>query len=78
MIKLVAGHGRQGQDPGGDLSRSRVLCSTKAWAAAATCFFAIKDDVINARAQYLDEEVVRDGQSLPAASPTTYRLSCRR
>jgi hypothetical protein len=31
----------------------------------ATCFFAIKDDLINAGAKYVDEEVVVDGSHRP-------------
>ena len=34
----------------------------------ATCFFAIKDDLSNAGATYLDAEVVRDGSSISAVS----------
>jgi protease I len=47
-----------------------------------TCFFAIKDDVINAGARYLDQEVVTDGnlvtsrkpEDLPAFMSQTIRL----
>ena len=35
----------------------------------ATCFFAIKDDVINAGAHYVDEEVVRDGNLITSRKP---------
>jgi protease I len=35
----------------------------------ATCFFAIKDDVINAGAQYLDAEVVIDGNLITSRTP---------
>lgn len=34
-----------------------------------TCFFAIKDDVINAGATYLDEEVVVDGNLISSRKP---------
>lgn len=35
-----------------------------------TCFFAIKDDVINAGAEYVDAEVVRDGQLISSRKPS--------
>ncbi len=35
----------------------------------ATCFFSIKDDVINAGAQYLDAEVVQDGNLITSRQP---------
>jgi len=47
-----------------------VLCSTTALRGKkATCFFAIKDDVINAGANYVDEEVVRDGNLITSRKP---------
>ena len=47
-----------------------VLCSTTALRGKkATCFFAIKDDVINAGAKYVDEEVVRDGNVITSRKP---------
>jgi protease I len=47
-----------------------VLCSTTALRGRkATCFMAIKDDVINAGATYLDAEVVRDGRLITSRKP---------
>ena len=47
-----------------------VLCSTQALKGKkATCFFAIKDDVINAGARYVDAEVVRDGNLITSRKP---------
>jgi protease I len=47
-----------------------VLCSTKALKGKkATCFMAIKDDVINAGATYVDEEVCRDGNLITSRKP---------
>ncbi len=34
-----------------------------------TCFFAIKDDLINAGAEYVDERVVVDGKMVTAQTP---------
>jgi protease I len=47
-----------------------VLCSTTALRGKkATCFFAIKDDVMNAGANYVDGEVVRDGNVITSRKP---------
>ncbi|MFQ5455249.1 MAG: type 1 glutamine amidotransferase domain-containing protein [Nitrospirota bacterium] len=35
----------------------------------ATCFYAIKDDIINAGAKYIDEEVVVDGKLITSRKP---------
>lgn len=42
-----------------------------------TCFFAIKDDVINAGAEYVDEEVVRDGRLITSRKPDDLPAFCR-
>jgi deglycase len=47
-----------------------LLCSTPALKGRkATCFFAIKDDVTNAGATYVDEETVVDGNVITARKP---------
>jgi protease I len=47
-----------------------VLCSTPALKGKkATCFSAIKDDVINAGATYIDAEVVVDGHLITSRKP---------
>src|SRR5690242_18925687 len=47
-----------------------VLCSTQALKGRRdTCFFAIKDDLTNAGGQYVDEEVVRDGNLITSRKP---------
>jgi protease I len=47
-----------------------VLCSTQALKGKkATCFFAIKDDVINAGADYVDAAVIRDGNLVTSRKP---------
>jgi len=42
-----------------------------------TCFSAIKDDVINAGAIYVDEEVVRDGNLITSRVPDDLPAFCR-
>jgi protease I len=42
-----------------------------------TCFSGIKDDVINAGANYVDEEVVRDGNLITSRQPDDLPAFCR-
>jgi len=43
----------------------------------ATCLSAIKDDLINAGATYVDEEVVQDGNLITSRMPTDLPAFCR-
>jgi protease I len=43
----------------------------------ATCFSGIKDDVVNAGASYLDQEVVRDGNLITSRTPDDLPAFCR-
>jgi protease I len=43
----------------------------------ATCFFAIKDDMVNAGANYVDAEVVRDGNLITSRKPDDLPAFCR-
>jgi protease I len=43
----------------------------------ATCFFAIKDDLVNAGAKYVDEEVVVDGNLITSRTPGDLPAFCR-
>ncbi|MEI6221883.1 MAG: type 1 glutamine amidotransferase domain-containing protein [bacterium] len=43
----------------------------------ATCFFAIADDIRNAGAHYLDQEVVRDGNIITSRKPSDLPAFCR-
>jgi protease I len=43
----------------------------------ATCFSAIKDDVINAGAEYIDQEVVVDGNLITSRNPYDLPAFCR-
>jgi protease I len=43
----------------------------------ATCFFAIKDDLINAGAHYEDSEVVVDGNLVTSRKPEDLPAFCR-
>ena len=55
-----------------------VLCSTGTLKGRrATCFFAIKDDVINAGAKYEDAEVVVDDNLVTSRKPEDLPAFCR-
>jgi protease I len=42
-----------------------------------TGFFAIKDDLVNAGANYVDAEVVRDGNLITSRKPDDLPAFCR-
>jgi protease I len=42
-----------------------------------TCFFAVKDDIINAGAKYIDKEVVVDGNLITSRKPDDLPAFCR-
>jgi protease I len=70
MIRLVSTMAEQGKVVAAICHGPWVLCSTQALKGRkATCFFAIKDDVINAGANYVDMEVVRDGNIITSRKP---------
>ena len=70
MIRLVSTMAEQGKVVAAICHGAWVLCSTQALKGRrATCFFAIKDDVINAGANYVDAEVVRDGNLITSRKP---------
>jgi len=43
----------------------------------ATCFFSIKDDIVNAGGRYIDAEVVRDGDLITSRAPEDLPAFCR-
>jgi deglycase len=70
ILKLVGAMAEQGKVVAAICHGPWVLCSTQALKGKkATCFFAIKDDVINAGATYVDAEVVRDGSLITSRRP---------
>ncbi len=55
-----------------------LLCSTDAYKGKkATCFIAIKDDIINAGAEYVDQECVVDGNLITSRMPDDLPAFCR-
>lgn len=70
MIKLVRDMNEQKKPTAAICHGPWVLCSTPALKGKkATCFFAIKDDVINAGATYIDAEVIVDGHVITSRKP---------
>ena len=70
ILRLVSTMAEQGKVVAAVCHGPWVLCSTQALKGKkATCFFAIKDDVINAGATYVDAEVVRDGNLITSRKP---------
>ena len=55
-----------------------LLCSTKAYKGKkATCFRAIKDDIKNAGAEYIDQECVVDGSLITSRKPDDLPAFCQ-
>jgi protease I len=70
ILKLTSTMAEQGKVVAAICHGPWVLCSTQALKGKkATCFFAIKDDVQNAGATYVDAEVVRDGNLITSRKP---------
>jgi protease I len=70
MIRLTSAMAEQGKPIAAICHGPWVLCSTQALKGRkATCFFAIKDDVINAGGKYVDAEVMRDGNIITSRKP---------
>ena len=70
VLKLVSTMAEQGKPVAAICHGPWVLCSTQALKGKkATCFFAIKDDVINAGGRYVDAEVVQDGNLITSRKP---------
>jgi len=54
-----------------------LLCSTNIYKGKkATCFMAIKDDIINAGAKYVDAECVVDGSLITSRKPDDLPAFC--
>jgi protease I len=70
MVALVSGMAAAGKVVAAICHGPWVLCSTSALRGKkATCFHSIKDDVTNAGATYVDQEVVVDGNIVTSRKP---------
>ena len=70
VIRLVKEANQQGKVIAAICHAGWVLCSADVLRGkTATCFSAIKDDVVNAGATYVDRDVVRDGNLITSRKP---------
>ena len=77
-LKLVRDTDAQGKLVASICHAAWVLCSAGMLKGRkATCFFAIKDDVINAGAEYSDAEVVVDRNLVTSRKPDDLPAFCR-
>jgi protease I len=78
MLKLVRDAFEQGKVVAAICHAGWVLVSADILKGkTATCFFAIKDDMVNAGATYVDQEVVRDGNLITSRTPSDLPAFCR-
>jgi protease I len=78
MIRLVRECFTQGKIVAGICHAGWVLVSAGILKGKkATCVPSIKDDIVNAGAIYVDQEVVRDGNLITSRSPDDLPAFCR-
>lgn len=78
MVKLVKEAFERGKVVAAICHAGWMLCSAGiVKGKTATCFFAIKDDLIHAGANYVDQEVVVDGNLITSRKPDDLPAFCR-
>ncbi len=78
MVEFVKKANEQGKIVAAICHAGWMLCSADiVRGRTATCFFSIKDDLINAGANYVDEEVVVDGNLVTSRKPDDLPAFCR-
>lgn len=78
MVELVREAGAQGKIVAAVCHGGWMLCSAGVVRGKrATSFFSIKDDMVNAGALWVDEEVVRDGNVITSREPDDLPAFCR-
>jgi protease I len=78
MLKLVADMHAAGKVVAAICHAGWVLVSARVLKGrTATCLPSIRDDVINAGANYVDQEVVRDGNLITSRCPDDLPAFCR-
>ncbi len=78
VVKLVKESFEQGKVVGAICHAASLLVSAKILKdRTITCFMSIKDDVENAGATYVDQEVVRDGNLITSRVPKDLPAFCR-
>ena len=78
MVQLVKDAFSAGKPVAAICHAGWMLCSAGVLKGkTATCFHSIKDDLINAGARYVDEEVVVDGNLITSRFPADIPAFCR-
>jgi protease I len=78
MVKLVKDAFHQGKVVASICHAAWMLCSAGiVKGKTATCYHSIKDDLINAGARYVDQEVVVDGNLITSREPKDLPAFCR-
>ena len=78
VLRLVSEANRQGKVIAAICHAGWVLVSADVLRGrTVTCFSAIKDDIVNAGATYVDREVVRDGNLITSRTPDDLPAFCR-
>jgi protease I len=78
MVKLVRDASEQGKIVAAICHAGWMLASADVVRGKrATCFYAIKDDLVNAGAIYEDAEVIRDGNLITSRTPSDLPAFCR-
>ncbi len=78
MVRLVKEAFHQGKVVAAICHAGWMLCSSGiVKGKTATCFSSIKDDLINAGAHYVDQEVVVDGNLITSRQPADLPAFCR-
>ena len=78
VLKLVQEMDQRGKVIGAICHAGWVLVSADVLAdRTVTCFSAIKDDVVNAGAKFVDQEVVVDGNLVTSRTPEDLPAFCR-
>lgn len=78
MVDLVREASKAGKVVAAICHGGWMLCSAGVLKGKkATCYFSIKDDLVNAGADYVDEEVVRDGNLITSRFPDDLPAFCR-
>ena len=78
VVRMVERMGRAGKIVAAICHGGWVLCSTKLLAGrTATSFSAIRDDMTNAGARWVDREIVVDGNLITSRKPEDLPAFCR-
>jgi protease I len=78
MLGLVRGCFQEGKVVAAICHAGWVLASAGILKGkSATCFPSIRDDLVNAGANYVDREVVRDGNLITSRTPDDLPAFCR-